>query len=307
MKTPMSWIWSRGLVAALAALATLTTVAYAAGVVSLIAPGEPLSWRDNFAGNVLVWMYVPFSLWLIYMYARVTLGRRLLEQGRAAEALEWSQPRSMPNIWLRTQREALVHRVVLAQAMLRLGRWEQAHVTLQPAKELLPADVPELSELVWWRAELDLRREDTQQAREALERHKPHKRTPDDVRASLLACRAEIWLLDGNPDQARRLLQDAAWRIKASPRVALTNAMLAAQHATTSDERQRALDALIAAHDTLAAQLPARGAELWALRASLHRALNQPELAAEAHVAASAALADNPDGRAIRIVTAQEP
>ncbi len=302
----MRWIWSRALVNTLAALATLATLAYVAGIVSLFAPGEPLSWRDNFAGHVLIWMYIPFSLWLIYLYARVTLGRRLLERGEVEQALEWSLARVTPNIWLRTQREALVHRVVAAQAMLRLGRWEQALATLQPSAALLPASAPELSELVWWRAELALRRDDLQQAREALERHKPHKRADKEVSAALLACMAEVWLLDGNPDQARRLLQDAAWRVGSSPRVALTNALLVARHGHLTDERQRALDALIAAHDALTAQLPARAAELWALRAALHRALGQTDEAAQAHVAASAALADHPDARAVRFVEAQE-
>jgi tetratricopeptide (TPR) repeat protein len=303
----MSWIWSRGLVFALAALATLATLAYGAGVVSMFAPDELPSWRENFAGHVFIWMYIPFSLWMFYMYARVTLGRRLLEQGRAEEALEWSASRVQPNIWLRTQREALVHRLVMAQALLRLGRWEQAQAMLRPPAAILPADVPELAELVWWRAELDLRREDLEAARKGLEGHTPHKRTPNDVRAALLACLAEVWLLEGNAEQARRFLQDATWRVGDAPRVALTRALYATRHASSDDERRDALDALITAHDALVRQLPARGAELWALRARLHEALGQRDEAAQAHVAASAALADNPDGRAVRLATQEGP
>jgi tetratricopeptide (TPR) repeat protein len=298
----MRRLWSPALVHALAALATLATLAYIAGLYSLFAPGEPLSWRDNFAGNVLVWMYIPFALWLVYMYARVTLGRRLIEQGRAEEALGWSLPRVQPNIWLRTQREALVHRVVVAQALLRLGRWDQALVMTQPPAALLPPAAAELSELVRWRVELLLCRQDYEAARRALESHTPAPRADAAQRAALLALLAEVCVIEGQYEQARKHVEDAAWRDKALPRVAFVRALLVSRVTAPRSEIEAALAGLIAAHEALAAELPARAAELWALRAQLYAKLEQPDLAAEARVAERDALTGAPDARAVSFV-----
>ncbi len=174
---------------------------------ALSAPKTP--WGELFAQNVLWFLYVPFTLGLVYFFARVQLGRSLLAQGALEEAITWTSSRQRYNFWMRGKREVLIQRVVLAQAHLRRCDFEQARRVLWD-DEPLPARARELLELHVWRYTWALRHEDLVLAgkvrQEADALHKPAEQ-----RAALLALDAMKCLRAKKDDEVRRALDESEW------------------------------------------------------------------------------------------------
>jgi tetratricopeptide (TPR) repeat protein len=281
----MHKLWSPVLVSVTSIIAAFTTVVYALGVISLFLPVDASALQDFFYEYIILWVYIPFSSCVVYMYTRTNVGRQMLARGDYEGALAWSTERILPNIWIRTMREALVHRVVMGRALLALDREAEGRAVLTPPESLLPAGAPEVYELRLWRAEIAMYQDALDVAAQALGGELPEsRRISQELRARWHAARSTLHLRRGELEQAREALDAARW-VKdeaARHRVALSAAALAERAARDDEERRAALAALIEGHEALVAELPRRDVELWALRGGLHEQLGEDELAKQA-------------------------
>lgn len=171
--------------------------------------GSDAQWSEFFASNVLWFLYVPFTLGLVYFFARVQLGRSLLEQGALDEVIAWTTPRLRYSFWMRGKREVLIQRVVLAQAHMGRLDFEKAREVLW-LKESLPAKARELLELYAWRVTWALRHEDLVLTMESLEKGRELQK-PAPQRAALLALDAMRELRAHHYAQVRELLDESRW------------------------------------------------------------------------------------------------
>ncbi len=167
-------------------------------------------WKFFFVNNVLWFLYIPFTLGLVYFFVRVQLGRWLLEQGAVDEAVGWVEPLQHYNFWLRGKREVLIHRLVYAQVWLRRCDYTKAQEVLWQ-DEPLAERAPEMLELYVWRGVWALRVENLKVLKEEIAKGKELKK-PVLWRSALLAVEAESALRAGEVEQAKRLLEEASWK-----------------------------------------------------------------------------------------------
>lgn len=191
--------------------------------------GESEAWSALFGKHLLVFLYVPFCLMLLYFYARVQLGRRLLERGELEAAVAWCEPRQHYSFWLRGKREALIQRLVLGRAYLAQGKLDEAHRVLWQREDPLPERAPELVALHRWRLECALRREDLKEARQVVTESAQLKSKKGDEFAALLATRAELELRASAWDEVGRLLEEARWNDAGAWRASCVDVLRAAQ------------------------------------------------------------------------------
>lgn len=254
------------LVQGLGALGAASTLAYFVGVGLVFRQGFE-DWARFFVPKVLLFIYIPVGLLIVYFYARVQLGRWLLAQGALEEAGRWVRGRTRAQFWLRGQREALINRVVLAQVLLRQGNYEDAEAALWPAEEP-PSRARELLELARWRVEWGLRQDDLIRASEAFEEAE-HLTRPRVERGALLGARAEVALRRGALGRAQQLIEEARWADPTSRRARLTEALLAARPEALGPPPARGLEHLESVLDGANTQLPGRAVELALVHATL--------------------------------------
>ena len=215
--------------------------------------------------RILFFVYLPVMLCLVYFFARVNLGRWLLERGAVEEAIAWCEPRIGYHFWLRGKRESLVQRMVLARAWMMRGEEGRASALLWPAERIvLPsAGSPELLELAVWRAEVSLCVGDLARTREAIGAGTSIKK-PALWRASLLAAQSELALREGDVARAVELCERARWVDARAAHVLLVGALVSAARAAelTKAERERALEELDACRAAVLSVLPWRSAQL---------------------------------------------
>lgn len=192
----------------LAALATICIASYFLSLTYALS-GLDLVWTKFFMTNVLWFLYLPFTLGLVYFYARVQLGRWLLEEGAVEEAMAWSSARLAYHFWLRGKREALTHRIVTARVHLLRGELDEARAMLW-LEEPLPTRAPELLELDFLRALWAMRVENIKTARECAEEDRNRKR-PRRHLAMRLAILAECEVRARQVDRAWTLLEESRW------------------------------------------------------------------------------------------------
>ena len=291
------------LVRLLGGAALLTSLAYFVLVLVAARLGleDPLSQHVTRMG--VLYAYIPALLLLLYFYARVTLGARLVASGQRENALAYASARVVPNFWLRGRRECTIHRAAALRALLALGRLEQARGLLSgPGAQALAG--PEAVEVGWLGLEVLLRCEDLVQARAWYARVEPMK-ADKRRRAPLLAARAEVEARSQQWDQAERLLQDARWCDERHARVALMQALMIAWRDPDAQAAARALELLEAARADCDALVPGRAPELERWRALLLQRAGQPELAARSlELAASTQPCDD---RAQRVLIQSRP
>src|SRR4029453_939115 len=110
-----------------------------------------------------------------------------------------------------------------AQALVALGRWDQAEQVTREVLETAPSDVASAG-LPLIRATLELARGDFDRARsrlQAVQRQFPALSPEAQKAGPLFASRAELALWHGDLDQAKRLVAQAIPLVEANPRYAV--------------------------------------------------------------------------------------
>lgn len=210
------------------------------------------AWSAFFSSHILWFLYVPFTLGLVYFYARVQLGRSLLDDGALAEAVAWTTPRQRYNFWMRGKRETLIQRLVLAQAHMRLLDSSGARDALW-SKEPLPGKAKELLELHVWRGLWALRHEDLVLATAASEAGVRLKK-PAVHRAELLALDAMRTLRARDVDAAQQHLEASRW-LAQTWLADLARVLMYSQMPVMDDETRLEL---LACHEQLAREIATR-------------------------------------------------
>ncbi len=251
----------------------------------------------HFGRWVLLYVYVPLMLLLLYFGLRVMLGGQLLKAGKLREAIAYCEPRLEADFWTRGAREALIHRVVLLRARLQLGELEAARMLITVTPKLSGREA-----LVWtrWAIEAALRVEELVAGVKAFERVASQTRARPQ-RAALYGARAELALRAGDDAQVAKWLADAAWCDPSCARYRLTQALAWAQQGAA-----RAEQALTWLEDVRAQadrEVPTRALELTLVRLRLLETLGRADEAAQARAALRAAYeAGEGDARARRLV-----
>lgn len=266
----------------LGALAILLAMAYFVAVFFAFKAGVDDPFGQHFMRLGILYVYGPVFTLALYFYARVNLGRRLLERDRAQEALAYALPKVAPDFWLRGKREAALHAAIALRAMLKLGQLDQAKSLIDTIIEGehygAGAQGLELGRFVM---EALLRVEDLVSARTHYERFARIER-PKRARAPLIAARAELAARSRQWDDYERLLADAYWSNPQDKRAKLTEALAMSWRDPTPEDAQRALALLEDAQPEADALVPTRAAELALVRAQLLERAGAKEQAAQA-------------------------
>jgi len=220
----------------------------------------------EFLPRIILFVYVPLAISVVYFYVRVQLGRWLLEQGAIEQAREWCEPRLDYNFWLRGKREVLIQRVVMAQVSMRQLDYVLAESVLWRAPEVLPSGARELVELARWRAEWALRSDNLLRVKKAHDEVDGASRPRVD-RAALIACMAERAMRSGQAPRCRELLEEARWVDPTSRRAELVEVLLEAREGRVGAEKL--LHRLDSVRGWADEQIPGRGVELGLLRCEL--------------------------------------
>lgn len=287
----------------LGALAILMAVAYFIAVFIAFKAGVDDPFGQHFMRLGILYVYGPVLSLTLYFYARVNLGRRLLERDRAQEALAYSLPKIAPDFWLRGKREAALHAAIALRASLKLNQLDQAKQLVATIVEGghygAGAQGLQLGRFVM---EALLRAEDLVSARAHYERFARIDRPKRD-RAPLIAARAELAARSRQWDDYERLLADAYWSNPQDKRAKLTEALAISWREPTPEDAQRALELLEDAQPEADATIPTRAAELELVRAQLLERAGASAPAAQALARAQQLASDGPcDQRAQHLV-----
>ncbi len=277
----MSPSFKRHAVTMMGALTLVSAAAHFVGV-GLAFHDDFGAWGDFFVPNILFFLYIPIIICVLYFYARVQLGRSLLGQGALEDVVAWCKPRLQPNFWLLSRREALIQRVILAQAYMRDNAYHEAKEVLWPPREeaIFPDSSKELLELARWRIEWALRTEDLVLAKEVYEQAKEMTR-PRPQRAALMACRAEVALRSHDGAARRDYLEQARWVDPTNRRSRVVAALGTLQDGGSREALEEALEELEAVMPRLNREVPGRAPELWLAHAQIARALGRDDLASD--------------------------
>lgn len=277
----MSPAIKRAGVQVLGGLTLASSTAYLAGFVLLFVPVFP-AWAEFFSPRILLFLYVPVALCGVYFFARVQLARWMLKDGATGLVRQWCEPRMSYNFWLRGKREALIQRVLYAQALIReRAAPEAVHRVLwpQPGETTLPQRAPELVELVRWRMELALREDDLLGAKEIFEQGRDLLK-PRVQRAALLASRAEVAQREKKFSDCKQYLKEARWADPTSRRARYVEILaMISQQKGDSDTLASALEELDTLRPFLCALIPGRDAEVLIWRARLCEMMQREEQA----------------------------
>lgn len=264
------------LIRALGALSSLATLLYFGAVFWAFRLGMEDPIAEKIMRQGILYVYAPLFLWVIYFYARINLGRRLLEHGQAAQAYAYTRTRVKPDFWLLSAREATIHASTCLQACLRLGRLDEAKALIQELPLAKLAKGKDGARLGWMIQEVYLRAEDLIEAKRCFERF---ERTSGKhlERASLLAARAEVEIRSHRFDEAARFLNEASWSGPDAARVAWSKGLLMAAQEEPLTDPEQLLALIERAKPEMIKLIPATQAELTLLQARALAALGREE------------------------------
>lgn len=236
---------------------------YFLGVIFSFLPGWE-AWADWFVPRALYLLIVPYVLLVVHLVLRNHVGRFLLKRGAYEEAVEYARKRLKSSV-LRSRREVANQRLVYARGLVGLGKYDEARKVLSGHEDELPGPYP--VEAKRWLFELALRKRDLDEAEALVEDDRSEQKSAGGELAALFACEAELALRRGDVDTYKGRLMDANWEKASHPRVGLCRALAMIEFEKEGEESDEVLALLEMAAGPVAKEVPARGAELKALRA----------------------------------------
>jgi tetratricopeptide (TPR) repeat protein len=290
-----------GFVSALGSAGLGTAFAYFIGVALVFQPG----WEE-WARFFLVWgppvAFVPGLMLIAHLYLRTHLGRWWVERGAHERAIEYTEQRLGANL-LRSRKETLYHRIYLARAQIGRAAYAAAMATLTEGYSV-PESGREASHIRRWILEAELRRERGAAVEEAYQSG-VNADPPQSVRAALDGARAEWAVLEGSPEAYHTHLERGRWADEESPRVDLAEGFGAIRFGRDHEAYREGLRLLESSRDRVDREVPARAAEIDAVRAQLLDRLDRREEARKVLEEARSVRADARAERRIEHVAAQ--
>lgn len=233
---------------------------YFVGVVLAFLPKWE-QWAEFFVPLAIPLMVVPAVLLILHLVLRNHVGRFLLNRRAGQQAADYAQHRLNRSL-LRSPREVANHRLVCVRAHVGLGDYETARQLLEEADDLPGSYAVEARR---WRFELALREDNRENASQlTIEDPDDHPSARGEL-AALLGCAAELALREGDRDDYQRQMEWAIADGADSPRLRLVRALAMLQDDDTDPEEIETT--LEAVEQPIADEIPARRAELLALRA----------------------------------------
>lgn len=288
-------------VSALGSVGLGTAFAYFIGVVLVFQPGWG-AWAQFF----LVWgpplAFIPGLMLIAHLYLRTHLGRWWVERGAYEQAVEYTEQRLESNL-LRSRKEALYHRIYLARAQIGRAEYEAAAATLTEGYAV-PESGREAARIRRWQLESELRRERGAAVEEAYQSGVDAD-PPQSVRAALEGGRAEWAVLEGLSEAYHTHIERGRWAAEESPRVDLAEGFGAVRFGRDGEAYREGLRMLESCRDRVDREVPARAAEIDAVRAQLLGRLDRPEEARQMLEEARSARADARAERRVEHVAAQ--
>ncbi|QDG50026.1 hypothetical protein FIV42_04500 [Persicimonas caeni] len=264
-------------VSLLGALGLACSLGYFVGVYLAFQP-EWQDWADFFVPAAIPLLIVPYVLLLSHLYLRTHLGAWLLKRGAVDQAIDYCSARLSSNL-MRGRKEALIHRVNLARALVVRGEYERAYETLS-AGYAKPDKGAQAVNIARWRMEVALRKENLIQCHEAYEAAAELTR-PKGARAYLLGCRAELAVREGKRGEFDESIEEGLWAKSDNPRVRLCQVLGALRFGASHEELTEALALLEQAFAPAVTDVPRREGELLACRAELLWELGRKDEARE--------------------------
>lgn len=238
---------------------------YFVGVILVFLPGME-DWALFFMDWALLLLVPPYVLLVAHMVLRNHVGRYLLKERAYEEALAYGKRRSKKSL-LRSKREASNQTLVWAQALVGLGRYEEA-------EELLVSRGGRLSgeysvEAFRWRLEIALRFNDLDGAEAIIDgcAGSERKKKGKGRRFSALkAAEGELALRKGDEERYRDCMMDALWASPGHQRAQLSRALAMVEFGYYDEDAFLSVEAV---QDFASQEIPARAGELQALLAMM--------------------------------------
>lgn len=251
-------------------LTILTSVGYFFCVFLAYRPGLK-TFSEHFIKYIILYVYPPVMCLAIYMYMRANVGKWLLAEGRLDDALDYSLPRIWPDFWLRSVREALIHRTIALKVYLRKGQYAQAKALIEPEDKRIELKKKEGIIFLRWATELGLRADDLLLARK---QHEPLKTLVGDKveRANALAALADVETRSRQKQKAQQLIDEAKWSDADSARLKLSHALFL--EIFEPEETQTILTLLESIPETYFEHIPGQRAEWLLAQYNAHRRAN---------------------------------
>ncbi len=236
---------------------------YLIGVVLAFVPGWE-DWADFFVPRALYLVLIPYVLLIAHMVLRNHVGRFLLGRQAFEEAVEYAGKRMEASI-IRSRREVANQRIVCARAHIGLGNYDEARSILEGGDDELPGSYA--MEARRWKMELALRDDDRQWADELAIDDATSEKSARGQLAAILACQAELALRRDDKERYQEWIEDAMWEDASHPRVRMSRALAMAAYEAEDESSDEVLDLLGELREPMGQMIPARGAEIDALRA----------------------------------------
>lgn len=240
---------------------------YLVGVVLAFVPGWE-DWADFFVPRALYLLIVPYVLLVGHLVLRNHVGRFLVGRGAYEEAVEYASRRMKASL-ARSSREVANQTIACARGHIGLGHYDEAQELLAGGEEEFPGSYA--IEARRWQFEIALRRDDRPVCKElAVDEPGRHSSARGNL-AAILACEAELGLRDGDQRRYEERLEDAFWEDASHPRVTLVRGLGMMEFEDDDEEGEEVLDLLASMTEPIGDEIPARRAELQALRAIVAR------------------------------------
>ena len=208
-------------VSALGVAGLSSALAYLGGALLAFTPGWE-AWAEFFVPRALPFLVAPYVLLLTHLYLRTHLGGWYLKRGLAERAVAYCERRLGHNL-LRSHSEALAHRIYLARAHIFLGAYETARELLDEGYKL-PKRGKSREEVARWKMEIALRQENLLYGHRAWETVARAGR-PTPKSSELHACRAELAARENARDDYFGAMERALWKGSGSSRVLLARVL----------------------------------------------------------------------------------
>lgn len=236
---------------------------YLMGVVLAFLPGWE-AWADFFVPLALYLMILPYGLLIAHMVLRNHVGRFLLNRQAYEDAEEYSRRRRNASM-LRSRREVANHTVIVARALLGQGDYEAARQLLMEEENQFPGSYKaEARRLLF---EVALRQDDRERAEELCIEGQDDEKAAGKELAAILGCEAELALRLGDLERYREKMKAAIWEKASHPRVGLCRALAMLEYESEEEQSDEVIALLGLVEESVAREIPARRAELEALRA----------------------------------------
>lgn len=235
---------------------------YFVGVFAAFAPGWE-DWAEFFVPNALYLLIPPYGLLIAHLVLRNHVGRFLLRRCAYGDAFDYASKRLNAPLF-RSKREIANHRMVCARARMGRGEYEEAAELLAELSDEAPGAYA--MEARRWQFEIALRQDDRERAEELVIDEPREAPSARGETVAVLACEAELALRNEDWRRFEQRLRDAMWERPDHPRGQLCRAM-----GMLEDEPEElageAAEILESIEEPIGAEIPARRAELQALRA----------------------------------------